>query len=58
MDEQMCKVQAGRQSATDYLIASKRCEKQDLEHFLALGELVACVSELVHNLQRERGASN
>jgi hypothetical protein len=54
----MHNTQAGARSATDYLIASKRCETQDLEHFLALGELVATISNLVHNLQRERGASN
>lgn len=58
MDEHMHVTQGGAQSATDYLIASKRCETQDLEHFLALGELVATISNLVHNLQRERGASN
>lgn len=58
MDEHMHSTQAGTQTATDYLIASKRCEAQDLEHFLALGELVTTISDLVHNLQRERGASN
>jgi len=58
MDEHVYNTQAGTQTATDYLIASKRCETQDLEHFIALGELVATISNLVHNLQRERGASN
>lgn len=58
MDEHAYNTQVGAQTATDYLIASKRCETQDLEHFLALGELVATISNLVHNLQRERGASN
>mgnify|MGYP001627116060 CR=1 FL=1 len=58
MDEAMDNTQAGHQGVIDYLIASKRCEVRDLEHFLALGALVATVSDLVHKLQRERGASN
>src|SRR5690606_1720755 len=58
MDEAMTDTQAGHQVVIDYLIASKRCEAKDLEHFLALGTLVTTISDLVHKLQRERGASN
>lgn len=47
-----------RRSAVDYLIASKRCEINTLRHLLETGQLVVAVSNLVHALQRERGASN
>lgn len=45
-------------SAGDYLIASKTCELKNLQYFLQMGRLVQCISNLVHGLQRERGASN
>lgn len=45
-------------SATDFLIASKKREILDLEGFLRMGRLVVCISNLVHSLQRERGATN
>ncbi|NVD34211.1 nitrate regulatory protein [Marinobacter lutaoensis] len=45
-------------SVADYVIASKRCELRHLEHFLQLGKLIQCIGNLVHALQRERGASN
>ncbi|MAL97891.1 MAG: hypothetical protein CL583_05505 [Alteromonadaceae bacterium] len=45
-------------SATDYLVASKNCEIIALEAFLRMGRLVVAVSNLVHALQRERGAAN
>ena len=45
-------------SAGDYLIASKACELRSLEYFLQMGKLIQCISNLVHGLQRERGASN
>ncbi|MEX0605528.1 MAG: nitrate- and nitrite sensing domain-containing protein [Marinobacter sp.] len=44
--------------AADYLIASKKCELQSLAYFLQMGRLVLCISNLIHALQRERGASN
>ncbi|MBU2952774.1 nitrate regulatory protein [Marinobacter sp. F3R08] len=44
--------------AGDYLIASKTCELLNLQYFLQMGKLVQCISNLVHGLQRERGASN
>lgn len=44
--------------AANYLISARRCEIRALEHFLLLGRLVSAVSTLVHELQRERGASN
>lgn len=47
-----------RPRATDYLIASKRCELRNLERFLQMGKLVLSVGNLIHELQRERGASN
>lgn len=45
-------------TAVDYLIASRQCELHNLERFLQMGRLVLCISNLVHSLQRERGASN
>ncbi len=47
-----------RPRATDYLIASKRCELRNLERFLQMGKLVLSVGNLIHELQRERGASD
>lgn len=47
-----------RQTAADYLIASKRCDILSLEQLLRMGRLVVSVSNLVHALQRERGVSN
>ena len=45
-------------SSGDYLIASKSCELMNLQYFLQMGKLVQCISNLVHALQCERGASN
>ncbi|WP_417565270.1 nitrate- and nitrite sensing domain-containing protein [Marinobacter sp.] len=45
-------------TAGDYLIASKSCELMNLQYFLQMGKLVQCLSNLVHALQCERGASN
>ena len=45
-------------SATDYLIAAKQIEIQNLAYFLQMGQLVVMISDLVHALQKERGASN
>lgn len=39
-------------------LASKRGEISRLDQFLTMGELITLISDLVHNLQRERGASN
>lgn len=47
-----------QRSATDYLIAAKQVEIQNLAYFLHMGQLVVMVSDLVHALQKERGASN
>lgn len=47
-----------RPSAGDYLIASKASELRGLQYFLQMGKLIQCISNLVHGLQRERGASN
>jgi len=44
-------------SAEAYLIASRRCELMNLQYFLQMGKLVQSISNLVHGLQRERGAS-
>lgn len=49
---------AGNRTAADYLIASKRCDIHDLEQLLGTGRLVVAVSNLIHALQRERGAAN
>eukprot|EP00163_Fabomonas_tropica_P034323 TRINITY_DN9430_c0_g3_i1.p1 TRINITY_DN9430_c0_g3~~TRINITY_DN9430_c0_g3_i1.p1 ORF type:complete len:444 (+),score=64.27 TRINITY_DN9430_c0_g3_i1:406-1737(+) len=45
-------------TAADYLIASRQCELSNLQYFLQMGKLVPSISNLVHGLQRERGASN
>lgn len=45
-------------TATDFLIASRQCELRHLEYFLQMGKLVQGIGDLVHGLQRERGASN
>jgi hypothetical protein len=45
-------------NAIDFLMASKQSEIQSLEYFLNMGQLVVMVSDLIHALQRERGASN
>lgn len=41
-----------------FLVAARRCEIHDLEQLARSCELVHAVSELVHRLQAERGASN
>lgn len=41
-----------------FLVAARRCEIHDLEQLARSCELVQAVSELVHRLQAERGASN
>lgn len=45
-------------SAQDFLLAAKKCEIHALEQLSLTCELVRDVSELIHVLQRERGASN
>ncbi|WP_151702499.1 nitrate regulatory protein [Nitrincola alkalilacustris] len=45
-------------SAERFLLAAKRCEIVSLEQLALTCELVSVVSELVHQLQRERGVSN
>jgi len=45
-------------NATHFLIASKQMEIHNLEYFISMGQLVVMVSDLIHALQRERGASN
>lgn len=49
---------SGKPRATDFLIASKKCELASLERFLQMGQLVLSIGNLIHTLQRERGASN
>lgn len=44
--------------AVKFLVASKRCEMAELETLLGMGDLVRSVSDLIHAVQRERGASN
>lgn len=41
-----------------FLLASRQCELNGLRDLLQSGELVGCISQLVHMLQRERGTSN
>nr|HQV09554.1 nitrate- and nitrite sensing domain-containing protein [Thauera sp.] len=45
-------------STLAFLVAARRCEIHDLEQLARSCELVQAVSELVHHLQGERGASN
>jgi hypothetical protein len=49
---------SGIRTAADYLTASRQCEIRNLQSLLSLCELVVACSNLVHALQRERGASN
>lgn len=44
--------------ALDYLQASHESDIASLQRLLRTGALIATVSELIHQLQRERGASN
>lgn len=44
--------------AAEFLIASKRCEIQGLSDFNVISDLISVIGDLVHSLQRERGASN
>lgn len=44
--------------AVEFLIASKRCEIQGLRDFNVISDLIPVIGDLVHSLQRERGASN
>ncbi|HAF53743.1 MAG TPA: RNA-binding protein [Thauera sp.] len=46
------------ESMLAFLVAARRCEIHDLEQLARSCELVHAVSELVHRLQAERGASN
>jgi AmiR/NasT family two-component response regulator len=41
-----------------FLRAANLCRRHDLERLAVLGELVKTLSELIHGLQRERGASS
>ncbi|WP_414146951.1 nitrate- and nitrite sensing domain-containing protein [Erwinia sp. BNK-24-b] len=45
-------------SAFSWLLASRRCELAGLKKLLHTGEMTAALSQLIHELQRERGASN
>ena len=45
-------------TATDFLLASKQSEMQSLQYFLKMGQLVGVICDLVHAIQKERGASN
>lgn len=44
--------------AARFLRAAQVCKARDLERLVALGELVSHVGDLIHGLQRERGASS
>ena len=44
-------------TAREFLLAARRCEIRDLEKLAQSCELVLAVGELVHGLQRERGAA-
>jgi DnaJ-domain-containing protein 1 len=44
--------------AARFLRAAQLCRARDLERLFVLGELVRSIGELIHGLQRERGASS
>jgi hypothetical protein len=44
--------------ATRFMRAAKLCRARDLERLFALGELVRSLGDLIHGVQRERGASS
>ena len=44
--------------ATRFWRSARSCRARDLRHLSILGELVRAISELVHALQKERGASS
>lgn len=45
-------------SALSFLIAARQCEIDELEQLARTSELALILGQLVHELQRERGASN
>jgi hypothetical protein len=58
LDKSIPRVTPAPLNAIDFLMASKQAEVQSLEYFLNMGQLVVMVSDLIHALQKERGASN
>lgn len=44
--------------ALSWLLASQQCERAGLQNLLQTGRLTDVISQLIHELQRERGASN
>ncbi len=43
--------------AGDFVLAARQCELNQMEAFLMMGNVLTAVTGLVHDLQRERGAS-
>lgn len=58
LDKNIPRIMPASLNAIDFLMASKQSEIQSLEYFLNMGQLVVMVSDLIHSLQKERGASN
>ncbi len=58
LDQDTSNMTSASLNAIDFLIASKQSEIQSLEYFLNMGQLVVMVSDLIHALQKERGASS
>lgn len=54
----MSQVMQSSDDVNDYLMAALRCDLLALQQLHTMGELIAQISELVHCLQLERGASN
>lgn len=46
------------QDIADFLVRSRQCEIEGLEHLLATSIMVGRIRALIHGLQRERGATN
>lgn len=46
------------QDIADFLVRSRQCEIEGLEHLLTTSIMVGRIRSLIHGLQRERGATN
>lgn len=51
-------MRADASTTIHFLLASRRCELNNLHYLLKSGELVGKISHLIHSLQCERGASH
>lgn len=54
----MTQARQSSDDVTDYLMAARRCDLLSLRQLHTMSQLIAHISDLVHCLQLERGASN